>query len=284
MSSILACTDGSIYAKSVYQHAAWASQQLNLPVHLLNMIERQERNLPSDLSGNLSFEPETELLEELTKLDETQAKLSRLKSNAILENANAAMQNSGILEMQILQRHGSIVDAIEEFQPTEQGLIVIGKRGEHANFAKGHLGSNLERVIRSASVPILVSARAFTPIERFTCAFDGSKSSAKAIEFLVSSPLFQGAECQLLAVTQANSELTVALESAQIKLEAAGYRVITHVQSGKVNEIITEQVKVNHSQVLMMGAYGHSKIRHLIIGSTTSELIRTCQNSVFVIR
>ena len=31
-------------------------------------------------------------------------------------------------------------------------MIVIGKRGEAADFARGHLGSNLERVVRGAPV------------------------------------------------------------------------------------------------------------------------------------
>ena len=32
------------------------------------------------------------------------------------------------------------------------------KRGEAADFAKGHLGSNLERIVRGTSVPVLVAA------------------------------------------------------------------------------------------------------------------------------
>lgn len=284
MSSILACTDGSLYAKSIYQHAAWVSQRLQIPIQILNMVERAERTAANDFSGNLSFEPEAELLEELTKLDETHGKLARLKSNAILDDASKQMQTLGVTNATRLQRHGSIVEAIEEFQPKDSGVIIIGKRGEHANFAKGHLGSNLERVIRSASVPVLVTARAFSPVNRITCAFDGSTTSLKAIDYLVSSPLFKDAQCQLLAVTKPESELAVALNSAKITLEGAGYQVTATTATGKVEEIIIENLKDHNSQVLLMGAYGHSKIRHLIIGSTTAELIRTCQTSVFVIR
>jgi len=36
--------------------------------------------------------------------------------------------------------------------------------------------------------------------------------------------------------------------------------------------------------LLVMGAYGHSRIRSLIIGSTTTAMIRSCKVSVVLIR
>jgi len=53
-------------------------------------------------------------------------------------------------------------------------LFVIGKRGEAADFNKGHLGANLERVVRSVHRPLLATSRKFRLIVRFEIAFDGS--------------------------------------------------------------------------------------------------------------
>jgi nucleotide-binding universal stress UspA family protein len=36
--------------------------------------------------------------------------------------------------------------------------------------------------------------------------------------------------------------------------------------------------------LLVMGAYGHSRIRHLIIGSTTTTLLRTSPVPVLILR
>jgi nucleotide-binding universal stress UspA family protein len=33
-----------------------------------------------------------------------------------------------------------------------------------------------------------------------------------------------------------------------------------------------------------MGAYGHSRIRQMIIGSTTAEMVRSCKVPVLMIR
>jgi nucleotide-binding universal stress UspA family protein len=36
--------------------------------------------------------------------------------------------------------------------------------------------------------------------------------------------------------------------------------------------------------LLIMGAFGHSRIRHLILGSTTTAMLRRCTVSVMVLR
>lgn len=38
------------------------------------------------------------------------------------------------------------------------------------------------------------------------------------------------------------------------------------------------------SQMLIMGAYGHSRIRNLIIGSTTTSLVRSCRLPILMFR
>ena len=40
------------------------------------------------------------------------------------------------------------VDTLLEIE-ADVRLFIIGKRGEHADFAKGHLGRNLERMVRA---------------------------------------------------------------------------------------------------------------------------------------
>ena len=43
-------------------------------------------------------------------------------------------------------------------------------------------------------------------------------------------------------------------------------------------------MKEQRSQLLVMGAYGHSRIREFIVGSTTTALIRTVATPVLVFR
>ena len=63
-----------------------------------------------------------------------------------MENSEARLIAGGLKNIDTHLRNGDFVDTVTEFQK-EADILIIGKRGEAANFAKLHLGSNLERRI-----------------------------------------------------------------------------------------------------------------------------------------
>jgi len=280
MSTILTCTDGSLYSPSIYQHAAWAADRLSHKIHVLHVIERHDHPGARDLSGSIGFDANAELLAELAKLDESHARVARLRGKAILDDAVKQLAGH---EVVTTQRHGSVVETLEEFE-NDASLVVLGKRGEHADFAKGHLGSNLERVVRSARIPVLVAAREFKPVARFLLAFDGGPSALKAVHHVATTPLLAGLECHIVAVGKPDSDLARSLGEAATALRGAGFTVVADLLAGDPDEVIATQVKQRDIHLLAMGAYGHSRIRRLILGSTTTALIRTCQVPVLLFR
>lgn len=280
MSTILACTDGSLYSASIYQHASWVASRLSLPIHVLHVIEREDVPLNHDFSGNLGFQANDELMEELTRLDESHARVARLRGKAILEDAAIQIDSS---TTKTTQRHGALVDTVVEFEK-DAALVVLGKRGEHADFSKAHLGSNLERVVRSAKIPVLVAAREFRPVKRFLIAFDGGNSALKAINYVATKPLLKDSECHLIAIGKPGSDLERSLNGAATALKGAGFAVTAELLAGDPDEVISAKVKDSGIDLLVMGAYGHSRIREFILGSTTTALIRTCHVPVLLFR
>ena len=63
------------------------------------------------------------------------------------------------------------MDYFHEFEENSD-LIILGKRGEAAEFASGHLGANLDRIVRSSRKPCLVTPLEFQPIERILIAYE----------------------------------------------------------------------------------------------------------------
>ena len=172
MPKILAFIDGSIYSDSVCDHVIWAAARDQVDVSLFNVIEGVDyTGVPSNFSGNLEAEIKNKLLQELSELDQKRSKLTQRKARLVLDSAKDRLVKSGIKTVETHLRNGDFVDTVTEFQDNAN-MIVIGKRGEAADFAKMHLGSNLERLIRSTNKPVLVAARAFKPIERILLAFD----------------------------------------------------------------------------------------------------------------
>lgn len=282
--AILACVDGSLYTDSVCDHAAWVSQRLSMPMRVLHVqTPGADDASSSDLSGAIGFGAKSALLEKLAQMDEARGKLDQQKGKLILEHAKARVHALGIDEVHLLHRRGSLIETINELNEVTP-LIVLGKRGEHADFAALHLGSNLERVVRATQKPVLVAARAFKPIQRFVIAYDGGPSTVKALDYVTRQPLLHGLECHLLKVGADHAENRQDLKQAAEQLDAAGFKVQAHLQQGNADQAISDYVQNQKMDLVVMGAYGHSRIRTLIIGSTTSNMLRSCLVPVLMFR
>lgn len=284
MSKIIALVDGSIYAESVCDHAAWIATRTGADVELLHVLgHRRGAGAPNNLSGSIALGARSSLLKDLSDRDVETAKVSQKSGRTILETAKAQLEAAGMQNVTTRLRIGDIVEEVAEYE-ADSDLILIGKRGEAADFATLDLGSNLERIVRSSHKPVVVAARAFTPVKRFLIAFDGGASSRKAVDHVATSPLFAGLACRLLTVGPDTPEIRDQLARATSTLEAAGHEVSSEIVQGPPDLLIASAVETDDIGLLVMGAYGHSRIRSLIIGSTTAEMIRLCKIPVVLFR
>ncbi|WP_420024441.1 universal stress protein (plasmid) [Cereibacter azotoformans] len=277
---ILALVDGSGFSRSVCLHAAWIAQRLGLPVDLLHVLGRREAADRGDRSGALSLGARTALLEELASLDAQRARLAQAQGRAILDDAHAILAAEGVEAVPHL-RQGDLIDTVAEIEPSVRALVV-GKRGEAAGFASDHLGSNLERILRATTVPVFIATAGYRPVRKVLVAFDGGASSRVAIDRMAASPVFRD-----LAITLAcagGDDADRKLERARGTLLAAGIEAETCVVSGEPEVALEEKIEAEGFDLLVMGAYGHSRIRSLIIGSTTTAMIRSCTIPILVYR
>lgn len=280
---IVALVDGSIYSASVCDHAAWIASRTGAPVELLHVLGRREASDTRDHSGAIALGARTALMEQLAELDAQRARLISQRGRAILEDAQAVLEKAGIADVATRLRHGDIVEAVADVE-ADARVILIGKRGEAADFAKGHLGSNLERIVRGCHKPVLVASRAFRPIRKVLVAYDGGTSAMKAVDHIARSLLFQGLAVHVVTVGSATPEVTRGLEDAKAMLKAAGIAAETSVLPGQPETALARLVEEAEFDMLVMGAYGHSRIRSLIIGSTTTAMIRACKVPVLLLR
>lgn len=284
MSKIIALVDGSVYAQSVCDHAAWIAERTGVDVELLHVLgHRRGAGTPNNLSGNIALGARSSLLKDLSDRDVETAKISQKSGRAILDAAKAQLVAAGVKNIATRLRFGDIVEEISDYE-ADADLILIGKRGDAADFATLDLGSNLERIVRSSHKPVVVAARAFTPVKRFLIAFDGGPSSRKAVDHVATSPLFAGLACHLLSVGPDTPEIRDRVARATSTLEAAGHEVSSKIVQGPPDLLIANAVETDEIGLLVMGAYGHSRIRSLIIGSTTAEMIRLCKIPVVLFR
>ncbi len=281
---ILVVIDGSMYAESVCDHAAWVAKRLNAAVDVVHVLTRRDGGEErTDLSGSIGLGARSALLEELSDLDVQRARLAQEHGRAILDDAKERLLAAGVERVTTRLRHGELAETVSALE-TEASLVMIGKRGEAADFESLHLGSNLERVVRQSQKPILVASRTFSPIQRIMVAYDGGKSVEKAIDLMAQMPALQHLECHLLTVGSDSSLLQGKLDNAAGRLREVAASVTTEHLNGMPEKVLAEQVAERDIDLLLMGAYGHSRIRSLLIGSTTTEMLRACQIPVVLVR
>ncbi|MDR2871122.1 MAG: universal stress protein [Xanthomonadaceae bacterium] len=282
---VLGAIDLSPYAISVADCAAWAASRMDAPLELLNIADRETSDQLSELRGGLSQERSKALLDELINQDEEHPKpLGKQHGRALLQALYERIAEQHGLHAQVRQRKGSIPATLLEVED-EVRLFVLGKRGENADFAKGTLGSKLEESVRSLHRPILVASRNTQPIKRFMIAFDGSPSTRKCVETVSTSPLLKGLECLLvMSADNADSKQQMEMDWAQQRLRQAGFRPMAWIVNGDPKVVIAQQIDINKINLLVMGAYGHSRFRNMFVGSTTTQILQTCLIPVLLIR
>ncbi|MEM5583403.1 universal stress protein [Roseibium sp. AS2] len=280
--TLIALVDGSKYSESVCHYAAWIAKRTKSTIKIYHVLGRREGADRQDLSGAIELGARTHILDELSELDARRAKLTQARGRAILEDAQAIIEADGVT-VETRLRQGDLVETVLAKEDTGD-MIVIGKRGEAADFAKLHLGSNLERVIRSSSKPVFVANREFKPVTSVLIAFDGGQSSMKAVDYLARNPLLAGLPVTLAFAGSDTTDIRKSLEDARATLAAGGFDAQILIQAGKADAALGKLVEDGNYDLVVMGAYGHSRIRHLIIGSTTSEMIRTCKVPILLMR
>lgn len=282
--TILACVDGSRYTASVCEYAARAALRMGTGVVLLHAIARpSDREALLDFSGVMTVDMTEEALEEFTRVHEASSRLAQTLGRRVLDDAAARVRAAGVDDIQERLVFGELVDSLDDYDAGAR-LIVMGKRGTTEGNAASHVGSNLERMVRASHHPLLIVPAESRPLQRFVVAYDAGPSANKIIETLTQEPLLLEAECILLTVGADNAQRREQLALAGDRLRAVGYQVTERVIPGPSDEVILATVRDSNADLLVMGAYGHSRLRMLMVGSTTTALLRTSTVPVLVIR
>lgn len=284
MTRLLVCIDGSSYADNICMSAAWVAKQLKAEIDLLHVLRRQSdyKTASDDLTGSIGLGVRNDLLEELTKIDEQRGRLDQEKGKVILSHGEKVLKKSGIKKINVIHRRGSLVETIKELEESVD-MIFMGKRGEHADLSSVFLGSNLEKVARAIHSPLFVVSSVFRPIKKFLIAYDGKASAQKAVDYLVENPWLKKTDCYLLAVEPQKGQIDIS--STAENLRTAGYKVQAYTQTSEhADSVITSYVEDNDIDLLLTGAYSHSRIRSLLLGSTTAALCKSCKVSMLLFR
>lgn len=281
--NILACVDGSAVTESVCDYAIWYANKLNLPVALLNAIDVPASTRRS-LAGSIGMNSRQNLLEQLTKIDEQRSQIANDYSKALVEDTKSYINGKSDVEVNTFRRRGKLLSVIEFYKDSSRA-IVMGRRGEDHKNDHINIGSQIETIARSSSVPILICSEDFKTPSSYMIAFDASDTAVKAVGLITKSPVLKSLKGHIVMIGNHDDSSRQSLVAASEQLKSAGYLVDTHhlPESNAVDGLLAFQAK-NDVDIIVIGAYGRSKFQQLFLGSTTTKVIAKTTSPVILVR
>ena len=279
---IIACVDGSRSTTAVCQWSAWVAPRLDAPVKLLHTLEKPANTDAGDLSGSIGLGSREELMVELIKLDEQRSRITQEQGKLLLAAAkdlfDSELPNDHAITIKTCLRHGNLVETLSDLE-ADTRLVIMGRQGEISSQVS-QVGSQLENVVRVLHTPILVSVGEFNAPQKIMFAYDGSETGKKVLERLTISPLFKGLSCDLVMVGGEYEQLI----SAQSLLHNAGIMTTTYQLKGDVEAALKEHIQHHQIDLVIMGTYGHSRLRQFLLGSHTSRMLSQSPVSLLLLR
>ena len=231
----------------------------------------------ADISGWIGAQPYGAQLQQFRELMEQ-------KGNAVIEAFNSRCEAADVsAESWIKMVHPPSVILEEEARAE---LLVMGQKGEHASWIGEMMGSIVERVVRHSVKPCLVTPDAFRPITRILAAYDGSGHASQALR--EAAELALALQVELVVVTVFENDDRERAErissDARELVKAHGCKTLGLVMKGRPGPTILECAQDEACNLIVLGAYGQTRIREMILGSTTTQIIAKSRIPVMLVR
>jgi nucleotide-binding universal stress UspA family protein len=166
------------------------------------------------------------------------------------------------------------------------GLIVLGGK-HHSTLGRWVAGSTAHAVVRTASVPVLVTMGDQLPHRRVLCAVDVSDAAGPTIQNAVRWADLLSAELTVLhaieplpifaeapfAITPEEHETHVAEALARLVWPTVPADAERLVRPGEPDRIVAEEVTRRNVDLVVVGSHGRGWFDRVLIGSITERLL-----------
>ena len=280
--SMLAALDSSPCGRSASRYAAYLAEKLGAAVEALTVIDIRPLEGPMlrDFTAHLGLEPFETYTQALRDVLQQRANdvLTSFMDDAAVRNLPddrvSAPSEVGIVAETICRRSASA------------DLVLIGQRGEYPAASGGLLGSTSEQIVRRACRPVLVCPEDFSPISHPLVAYDGSDLANGALHLAADFARQLGTGLSVLVVVDGEGVdergATQVSDRAVEYLAHAGVETRVETVEGHPEEAIVER-SAGHDLVVI-GAFAHSRIRELFVGSVTAHVMRNSAAPVMLTR
>ena len=277
--TILLGTDGSAGAAAATRSAVWLAGQLHARLVALHIMDIRilEGPLLADIAGALGAQPYPALVARVKQFQTERA-------TTILEAVAKICRDQGVA-CECVHQTGGLLQTLLQHEPPAD-LVVLGQRGEHAQWHAELLGASLERLVRGSTKPCLVVPENCQTPQNILIAHDGSAESTKALHLglQLASALKTGVTLVTACPREQADAAAKILQAAQALAQVRGLAAHAQLIHDNAENAILQVAGELPAGLIVMGAYGHTRIREWILGSTTSHVLRQARIPVLLAR
>lgn len=265
--SILLSVDGSVYTDAQVKHCIQLAKAFQAKITVLSIVDVRffEWAVSMGTEGFVPVIPSSVFRDESKRMLES-------KADAVLKKCSSILKKEKI-SFGIEKIHGPPADIICE-KSYLVDLLIIGARGEFAKWKSKFGGATLEAVVRQCNKPIFITPKSFRRISKLLVAYDGSNKANKALQLAGFLAEKLGIPATILTVSENRQVQNKYLEEAETYLSP--YEVETELigVSGNPEKNIVKVAGEKDCDLIVMGAFGRTRIREAILGSTTEQVMR----------
>jgi len=270
--TILVATDGSEAAGAAERYGVALAARIHARVTCLSVVE--ERATRGFRSEGLGIAPPS--------LDALEGFLVA-RAEAAGRRLAAAAREQGV-ECTAETPRGVADDAIVE-RGKQADLIVLGRDGEHAGFRTALIGSTVDGVLRKTSKPAVVVPAAAELTGPVLLAFDGSPGSRIAARLAVELAGRLGETIHVFVDSKDKGRSAARFDEVRRLLGAPNVPVREAASTlGRPDAKIVDAAREASAGMIVMGAFGRSRIHEYFLGSNSAAVVRSSPVAVLLAR
>lgn len=266
---ILVGIDGSKASKVAAKYGFYLSKTLKRPVVGINIVDIRlfESPFMADIAGGLGFTTYGDFTAKMKEVLDARSQLilDEFTKECREENADCTVAEAyGVPDYEIVQ------------MADPEDLIIIGKKGEHAEIIKTLIGSTAEKIARKSTCPVMITPVAgFRPFNTTLVCFDGREKSVHALDYVKHLSEKIPFNIKVISVFEdvvKDSEKAKQFKERITNILEKEFEFVDRY--GLPEEEIEKFLKENKDSIdlVALGAYGDSYVKEIILGSTTTYI------------
>ena len=194
------------------------------------------------------------------------------KCNKVLEKSSQILQSKN-MDFEIEKQAASPANMIIE-RAQVADLVIMGKCGEFSRWDHQKLGATVQIVAKNIHKPLLVTGAQHNPIQHILVGYDGTTHANQALQLAGHLAEQLHARLTLLSVFDDVKVGDHYITEAQDYLKNYKIKLESKVLGGTPDKILVNYAAEKSVDLVLIGAYGHSRIREMLLGSNTEHILR----------